>query len=348
MKLGVALSSTAHIAILAFGLASFSAPTPLQVADVEALPIDIVPIEEFTQSVAGDKEAELSETPAPKPTKRSDVIENAENVGESQEDQKSTSEAEPAEKPVEVAKTETPPPTPIPTPKPDIVPDAQPVEEETPAPTNEVAALNEPKVDVSKEPISEDAAVEETGEQFASLSNVKAVPTLRPQVAKPQKAETKERKKADKPAKTSTASAEKKDDPIGDITKALTSKEKPKSSGAKKSKKTASLGTKKPSKSGKLSTSEMDALKGQLANCWSIPVGSAGAEDLKASVEFELDQNAKLRSRPRVVKSSGNRQFDSSAVRAIQKCENQGFKLPSGKFDVWNEVVVNFDPKDMF
>ena len=83
MKLGVALSSTAHAAVLAWGLLSFTAPAPLEVADVEALPIDIVPIEEFTQSVQGDKKADLSETPAPKPTQRPDVVENAENIGES-------------------------------------------------------------------------------------------------------------------------------------------------------------------------------------------------------------------------------------------------------------------------
>lgn len=348
MKVGVFLSSSAHVALLSWGLWSFSEPSRLMVEDVEALAVDIVPIEEITQSVAGDKKAELSETPAPTPTKRPAEEPDAVNVGDAKTDEKSERREEPADKPVEVAKAETAPPAPVPTPKPKIVPEAKPVEKESPAPTNEVAAVNEPKVEVSEPVVSEEAPVEETGEQFASLSNVNAVPTKRPQKAKAQKAETTDRKKAEDTAKTSSASADESDDPIGDITKALQSKEKPSSSGAKKSTKTASLGTKKPSKSGKLSTSELDALKGQLAGCWSLPAGASGADELRASVEFDLDSNAELVGRPKVTKSSGNRAFDSSAVRAILKCNNAGFSLPKGKHDVWNEVVVNFDPSEMF
>jgi outer membrane biosynthesis protein TonB len=348
MKLGVALSSTAHVAILAWGLLSLSAPAPLLVDDVEALAVDIVPIEEITQSVAGDKKAELSETPAPTPTKRPETVLDAQNVGEAENDQKSDPAAKPAEKPVEVAKSEAPPPAPIPKPAPKVVPEAAPVKEETPAPTNEVAAVNEPKVDVTPEPIVEETPVAETGEQFASLAKVQAVPSPRPETAKPQKAETTERKKAEELAKTTTASVENTSDPIGDITKALESKEEPTSSGAKKSTQTASLGTSKPSTSGKLSTSEMDAILGQLAGCWSLPGGADGAEDLRTSVTFNLDTNAQLTGRPQVTKSSGNRAFDSSAVRAIMKCSDQGFNLPKGKHDVWNEVVINFDPSQMF
>ena len=55
---------------LAWGLVTFSAPAPLQVADVEALPIDIVPIEELTKAVQGDRKAALSDKPAPTPTQR--------------------------------------------------------------------------------------------------------------------------------------------------------------------------------------------------------------------------------------------------------------------------------------
>ncbi len=348
MKIGVALSSTAHVAILTWGLLSFSAPTPLQVNDVEALAVDIVPIEEITQSIAGDKKAELSETPAPTPTKRPDVIPEAENVGEAKVDEKSAPAPKPADRPVEVAKTEAPPPAPIPKPAPKVVPEAQPVEKETPAPTNEVAAVNEPKVDIKPEPIAEETPVAETGEQFASLSKVQAVPSPRPETAKPQKAETTDRKKESEPAKTTTASSENKSDPIGDITKALESKEAPTASGAKKSTQTASLGTSKPSTSGKLSTSEMDAILGQLAGCWSLPGGADGAEELRASVTFNLDTNAELTGRPKVTKSSGNNAFDSSAVRAIMKCNDRGFNLPKGKHDVWNEVVINFDPSQMF
>jgi colicin import membrane protein len=348
MKVGVVLSSAAHVAILTWGLLNFAAPAPLQVADVEALPIDIVPIEELTQSVAGEKKAELTEKPAPAPTKRPDVIKDAQNVGEAKDDQKSQPDVKPAEQPVEVAKAETPPPAPEPTPSPKVEPDAQPVKEDVPAPTTEVASLNEPAVPVTPETISPEPAVADSSEQFASLEKVQVVPTKRPDAPKPKVAETTERKKVDETAKTATATADNQEKSVTDEIASLLNKQEPQSTGAKQSTQTASLGTSKPSNSGKLSTSEMDALKGQLARCWSIPAGAAGADELKVSVEFDLDANARLTGRPRVISPSGNSTFDSSAVRAIQKCDSEGFNLPTGKYDVWNEVVVNFDPSDMF
>jgi colicin import membrane protein len=348
MKAGVFLSSAAHVALLTWGLVSFSAPTPLQVADVEALDIDVVPIEEFTQSVAGEKEAEFTETPAPTPTRRPDVIEEAQNVGESQNDQPTERVEEPSEQPVDTQTAAAPPPSPVPTPTPEIEPEAQPEAESVPAPTTEVAATNEDAVPVTEQPAAEDAPVSEEGEQFAALDKVQAVPTRRPEPPKPKTAKTTQRKKVDETAKTATASSREKDKSLTDDIASLLDKQEPASSGAKKSTQSASLGTSRPSQSGKLSTSEMDALRAQLATCWNVPIGSAEAEGWTASVEFDLDQNAKLIGRPRVVKSSGNRQFDNSAVIAIRKCEYKGFQLPSGKHSVWNQVQVNFDPSEMF
>jgi len=348
MKVGVVLSSAAHVAILSWGLFSLTAPAALQVADVEALPIDIVPIEQLTQSVEGDKKAELTEKPAPAPTKRPDVNTEAVNVGEAKDDLKSQPDVKPAEKPVDVAKAETPPPAPVPAPSPEVKPEADPVVEDVPAPTTEVASLNEQAVPVTQETPSDEQAAAEVSEQFASLAKVQAVPSKRPEPPKPQTAETTQRKKVDETVKTATATSDNENKSVTDEIASLLNKQEPQSTGAKTSTETASLGTTKPSTSGKLSTSEMDALKGQLARCWSIPAGAAGVDELKASVEFDLDSNARLTGRPRVIKSSGNTTFDSSAVRAIQKCDAQGFNLPTGKFDVWNEVVVNFDPSDMF
>ncbi len=349
MKTGVFVSSAAHIAFLAWGLVSLSAPTPLQVSDVEALPIDIVPIEEFATAVQGDRDSQVTETPAPVPTQRPPVDPQAQNVGEADNDSKSEPEAKPAEIPVEAKQASAPPPAPIPTPSPEVEPEVQPEAENVPAPTTELAATNEPAVPVSEQPPAEELPVAEAGEQFAALDQVKAVPQRRPEPPKPNTAATTERKKPAEPAKTQSASTNTaKQESVTDDIASLLNKQEPASSGARRSTEQASLGTRTGRTSGELSQSEMDALKAQLATCWSIPAGAAGADELSASVEFELDQNAQLIGKPRVTKSSGNRQFDGSAVRAIQKCELQGFRLPSGKHDVWNQVQVNFDPRDMF
>lgn len=350
MKFGVALSSTAHAVILTWGLLSFTAPAPLQVADVEALPIDIVPIEEFTQSIAGDKKAELSETPAPTPTQRPDTIENAQNIGETNNDLKSQPDAKPADQPVEVAKVEAPPPAPVPTPNLDVKPDVTPVTENVPAPTTEVAAVNEPAVPVSEPIKAPEEPAEIDGEQFASLENVKAVPSKRPAPKKPKISETTKRKKSEEQAKTASKSSDKKNKKTTDDIASLLNKQEPASTGAKKSTKKASLGTKKPSKSGKLSTSEMDALRAAIEQCWSVPAGLADAEDMRVKVTMRLSPDGQIDGKPEVSATGGEsrarRAFAGSAKRAVQKCAP--YSLPKNKYDTWAEVVVNFNASEMF
>ena len=69
MKAGLATSVVLHAALIGFGLFSLSAPRALEVADVEALPVDIVP-SRITQIQQGDKKAAMKEKPAPMPTEQ--------------------------------------------------------------------------------------------------------------------------------------------------------------------------------------------------------------------------------------------------------------------------------------
>ena len=348
MKAGLISSSIAHAIILTWGLWSLSAPAPMQVADVEALPVDIVPIEEFTKSVKGEKKADLKDKPAPVPTQRPDPVPDAVNAGDSNNDAQSKEAAKSAEQAVETAKAKpSPKPEPTPEPKPDPAP--EPVKESQPAPSTELAAVNQPSVPVTEQAAAENAKVSEDGEQFAALpKTAPIVPESRPEPPKPQRAATQERKKSEQPAEKKTAAKASDSTSTEDEISALLNKQESAQTGAKSSRAEASLGTRKGNSSGELSQSEMDALKAQLASCWSIPAGAAGGEELMASVEFDLDQGGKLVGRPRVVKSSGNRTFDSSAVRAIQICDRDGLRVPEGKYSIWNEVQVNFDPREMF
>lgn len=94
----------------------------------------------------------------------------------------------------------------------------------------------------------------------------------------------------------------------------------------------------------------MDALRQKLGGCWSIPAGVDDAAMLKVSVRFRLDRSGVLEGRPEIISggaSSGpGRTAAESAVRAVQKCAP--FNLPADKYDSWSEVVVNFDPSEMF
>ena len=64
-------------------------------------------------------------------------------------------------------------------------------------------------------------------------------------------------------------------------------------------------------------------------------------------IAFNLNASGKLDGQPVVEKSSGNRQVDESAVRAIQKCNMAGLQVPAGKQDIWAQIKVTFDPREM-
>ena len=124
-------------------------------------------------------------------------------------------------------------------------------------------------------------------------------------------------------------------------------KDKAKGGAAKRSTQQAALGGKKTN-GAKLSQGEMDALRGQLSSCWSIPAGMEEGGGLRVSVRFNVDASGKVEGSPQVDASSGNNIFDESALRAIRKCDQQGLNLPAQKAEIWSEIVVNFDPTEMF
>lgn len=97
-----------------------------------------------------------------------------------------------------------------------------------------------------------------------------------------------------------------------------------------------------------LSESEMDALRRQIARCWSPPLGSVGADDLVVRVQMNLAEDGSLRGGPSVINSSGNPAFGAaadSAVRAVRRCAP--YSLPFEKYSAWADVIVNFDPREM-
>ena len=54
MRAGLAFSIAGHLAILAFGLVAFPDARSFKVDDIEAFPVDLVPIAELRDLAAGD------------------------------------------------------------------------------------------------------------------------------------------------------------------------------------------------------------------------------------------------------------------------------------------------------
>ncbi|MFD0915294.1 hypothetical protein ACFQ14_02630 [Pseudahrensia aquimaris] len=338
MKAGLTTSVVAHIGAFAFGVMSLSTPAPLSVAEVEALPIDIIPIESITKTIEGERKADPSPTPSVKPTTRPETVPDAQNVGDADNDKKADA-PEPAPKPaVEKAEAPAAKPEPVaPTPKP------------TPVPTPEVAPKPEPKTDIAK--LAEDAiepAAEEPKEETFEKPERVVTPKQRPTRPQPQQAKTNDRKDEKKPTKQASKKSDKK---ANDEIAMLLNKEESSAGGAKRSDKKAGLGAKKGNNNAKMSQSELDALRGQIQQCWSVMgiAGLPGAEALRARVEFRLDRSGAIEGRPKATATGGdnrlNRTFAGGARRAVMSCAP--YRLPADKYDTWSDVVVNFSLKDM-
>lgn len=353
MKAGLTTSLALHAVVLGFGLFSLSSPREMAIADVESFPVDIVPIEEIAQSIKGDKKAPVAEKPAPKPTTRPEVVENAQEIGDNTVDLKAPPTPAPKPRPVETA--EAPPPAPKPqppTPKPEPAPQQKP--EPQPVPTTEVAPQPQPKQEVKPDPVPETKVAEAPSAEAVELPSTAPTPQARPQPPQAEAARTPERREPEKrqePRRETASSSSSQSDSrnVEDEVAALLNREKASGGGARRSSDQAALGGRQTT-GAKLSQSEMDALRGQIERCWNVPAGAADAQELKVSVQFRLDPSGALDGAPRIV-SGGDaggiaRTAAESARRAVIRCAP--YTLPSDKYDAWSEVIVHFDPRDMF
>ncbi|WP_376702894.1 TonB family protein [Mesorhizobium sp. ISC25] len=382
MRTGLTTSVILHTVAIAFGLFTLSSPPAMPASDAESVSVEIVPMEATAQVLQGDKKAVMHDKPAPVPTQRPDIVPDAQKVGENSVDTDKPPTPEPKPQPVDTTAAPPPAPTPVEKPKPEDVP--KPKEEPKPIPATEVAPVPQPKEEVKPEPVKQtepkptpakeptptppqdktaaidpqpevkpDAVAEAIAKQppteEAQLPDSAPAPEARPkpQPVQAESAKAPERKDADKPVKEASSRPKSDDKQFNaDEISALLDKRKPAGGGAKRSTQQASLGGEKD-QGQKLSKSEQGALEAQLGGCWTLPAGLEGSENFVVVVRFNLDASGKLDGRPSIEKSSGNRPFDESAVRAVQKCDVAGLQVPAGKQDIWSDVRVTFDPREM-
>jgi colicin import membrane protein len=310
MKTGLTISIAGHAAVLLWGLISFAA-APYEVPPTESLPVDIISDTDFSQLVAGDRTAR--QTPKPKPL--------VEKVAEAKP-------TEPAPKVVEkqevVAATNDPAPPPpepkLPEPKPVPVPPEARAEPQRQEPEKKP----EPKPD----PITEALKKEETKKPEPKKEEAKApLPPKKPEV--PRKVEPKF------DAGKIAALLDKRDPQRHAATGTILNP-------------TASLGA-TTGNAPTLTQTEIDALRAQIQQCWNPPAGAAEAKELIVTVRLLLKQDGTLSGEPILLNRSGAPYFQvaaESALRAIRRC--QPYRLPIAKYDVWKDVEVTFDPRDMF
>jgi colicin import membrane protein len=95
--------------------------------------------------------------------------------------------------------------------------------------------------------------------------------------------------------------------------------------------------------------SEIDALRAQIQACWNPPVGAEEAEKLIVRLRIQFKPDGTLSREPELLNRGTSSYFTvaaESAMRAVRRC--QPYTMPAAKYDVWKDVEVTFDPRDMF
>ena len=343
MKGSIIASSLIHGLALSVALVSLGSPEKLEFANVETLPVDIVPIEEFTQIQQGDKKAPLGERSAPVPTSRPPIAEPAENFGDNDIDLKTppTPSERPAREEVAAAppKVEEPAPVPVPDPTPTEVAQAVPEETAPPPPPEETPQEPAPEPQPAAEaiPLPEKAPVPPSRPKVETAS-IPQRPEPKPEV----KPEPQRQQAAQQPQMDSSFNA--------DEVAALLNNVDAGGGGARRSTDEAALGGQTNTGGEKLSQSELDALRGIIENNWLITPGMADAQDVRIRVTFRLDPDGNLIGQPEATATGGSptaqRVLISGAVRAVRKSAPFS-NLPRDKYETWSEVVVNFDPSQL-
>ncbi len=102
-----------------------------------------------------------------------------------------------------------------------------------------------------------------------------------------------------------------------------------------------------------LTLSEEDAFRVQMQRCWSVPAGAARPEELIVTFRICLNEDGTLARTPELIQNSGldvrtnsfYRAAAESALRALQRC--QPYQLPIGKYAIWKDMEVTFNPSAM-
>jgi colicin import membrane protein len=98
-----------------------------------------------------------------------------------------------------------------------------------------------------------------------------------------------------------------------------------------------------------MSVNEIDALRARIAQCWNPPPGGLGADAIIVKLRLKLNEDGSLIGYPSVANSGSSPFFQAaadSAVRAVFQC--QPYTLPSDKYSVWRDMILTFDPRQMY
>ncbi len=100
-----------------------------------------------------------------------------------------------------------------------------------------------------------------------------------------------------------------------------------------------------------LTTSELDAVRSQISQCWFLDPGKKGADTIIVEIAVSLlpdgtVQSAEIVDQSRMYSDPVYRAAAEAAQRAILKCHQ--LRLPLDKYDLWKSTTFRFNPSGFF
>ena len=101
-----------------------------------------------------------------------------------------------------------------------------------------------------------------------------------------------------------------------------------------------------------LSMTEIDNIREQIRRNWNVPAGARDAQITEVTLRIQLAQDGTVRrvevvDQERMRRDPFFRTMAESAVRAVNKT-GRIVNLSPDKYHLWRDMVVTFDPKEMF
>lgn len=102
-----------------------------------------------------------------------------------------------------------------------------------------------------------------------------------------------------------------------------------------------------------LAISEIDLVRQQIQECWSLPAGAKDAQNLAIEIRMVMNpdatvREARIQDQSRLRSDPFFRAAAESALRAVLNPRCNPLKLPPEKYHQWQTMTLIFDPRDMF
>ncbi|MEO9903835.1 cell envelope integrity protein TolA [Nisaea sp.] len=317
MRTGLSISVGIHVAVFAF--AWFGLP---ELRNDDILPeqlviVDMVDISEITNTPTAAVEPETMEKPKPKepnPEAPKPAPPPPEAAAPSPPPPP-TSTPEPAPEPV--AEVPEPEPAPIPKPAPEKAPEPKKVAQAptpAPKPRPKPRAPEPTPKEAEKKPKKDDKKLD-FSRLLKTLEKTEPAQPVKPQEEKPKK----------------------NTDPLKDVLAKLQAPARSRSDKAF-------------DPENKVSISEIDAVRRQIAQCWNVPAGAKDAENLFIEIALQMGadgtvRDARIVDQARLSRDGFFRSAAESARRAVLSCGK--LPLPPEKYESWKNITMTFNPRDL-